>query len=89
MPCRWRTANRARAATPAVQCAATFSATAPAKHTTAATRSAHPARSLGRPVTIPTIAADMHPTEMSASSSAKVRSTVSFSHGARIPSSRR
>ena len=38
------------------QCAATFSATAPAKQTTAARRNAQPARSLGRPVTIPMIA---------------------------------
>ena len=71
------------------QCAATFSATAAPKQATAATRSAQPARSPGRPVTIPTIANDMQPTEMRASNRAKIRSTGRSAHGARMPSSRR
>ena len=80
------TEPRSRAPT---QCAATLSTTAPAKHTTAAARSAHPARSLGRPVTMPTIASDMHATETSASSKVNAFSTAEPPYGARMPSSRR
>jgi hypothetical protein len=65
----------------------TLSATAIPKQSTAVARSAQPARSPGRPVTIPTIATDMHPTAMSARSAAATRSDVIY--GARIPSSRR
>ena len=44
-----------------------------AKQATAAIRSTAPARSPGRPVTIPIIAADMHATAMRANTAASTR----------------
>ncbi len=52
-----------------------FSTTAVTKHRTAAILSQTPARSPGRPVTIPTIAAVMQATATSANSAARIRST--------------
>ncbi len=52
-----------------------FSATAPAKHSTASARSSQPVLSLGRPVTIPTIAAHMHPIAISPRTPANARNT--------------
>src|ERR1700760_4018737 len=50
-----------------------FSTTAVAKHTTAAARMNHPARSPGRPVTMPTIATVMQATAISANTAATAR----------------
>jgi energy-dependent translational throttle protein EttA len=57
------------------QCAAMFSTTAVTKHSTAAARNPRPARSPGRPVTIPTIATVMHMTAINANTAARTRST--------------
>ncbi len=52
-----------------------FSTTAVTKQRTAAIRMNTPARSPGRPVTMPTIATVMQPTAISANSAARIRST--------------
>jgi energy-dependent translational throttle protein EttA len=62
-----RTGRRGR------QCAATFSATAAAKHSTAITLTSRPALSPGRPVTIPAMATIMHTTATSANRIESVR----------------
>src|ERR1700751_4172297 len=52
-----------------------FNTTAVTKHSTAAALTTNPARSPGRPVIIPMIAAVMHTTAISANNAARTRST--------------